>query len=52
MRMVLASGGRVTPSSASSSSGSSSAKLMKSRSRLDIGKTREGAPNNLVGRWA
>ena len=65
MRKVLASGGRVassnvsasggrsanTPSSASSHSGSSSTKLMKSRSRLDIpGARKEGGPNNMVGK--
>ena len=66
MRKVLASGGRVasssnvsasggrsanTPSSASSHSGSSSTKLMKSRSRLDIpGARKEGVPSNMVGK--
>ena len=51
MRKVLASGGRSanTPSSASSHSGSSSTKLMKSRSRLDIpGARKEGVPSNMV----
>ena len=50
---VSASGGRTanTPSSASSHSGSSSTKLMKSRSRLDIpGARKEGGPNNMVGK--
>jgi len=53
MRKVLASGGRVanTPSSGSSHSGSSSTKLMKSRSRLDIpGARKEGVPTNMVGK--
>ena len=53
MRKVLASGGRVvnTPSSASSHSGSSSAKLMKSRSRLDIpGARKEGGPSNMISK--
>jgi len=53
MRKVLASGGRSanTPSSASSHSGSSSTKLMKSRSRLDIpGARKEGVPSNMVAK--
>merc|ERR1712223_9055 len=53
MRKVLASGGRTvnTPSSASSHSGSSSAKLMKSRSRLDIpGARKEGGPSNMISK--
>ena len=53
MRKVLASGGRAfnTPSSASSHSGSSSAKLMKSRSRLDFpGARKEGGPSNMISK--
>ena len=48
MRKVLASGGRAfnTPSSASSS-----AKLMKSRSRLDFpGARKEGGPSNMISK--